>query len=54
MADGPDKLAISLQRVLRLETTRKGVGLWGVGRGHFQVLEGREGPKAVLSHTPAD
>lgn len=25
MADGPDKLAISLQRVLRLEATRKGV-----------------------------
>lgn len=24
MADGPDKLAISLQRVLRLEATRKG------------------------------
>lgn len=44
MADGPDKLAISLQRVLRLETTRKGVGLWGVGRGHFQALEVR-GPQ---------
>ena len=30
MADGPYKLAISLQRVLRLEATRKWVGVWVV------------------------
>lgn len=30
VADGPDKLAISLQQVLRLKATRKWVGVWVV------------------------
>ena len=54
MADGPDKLAISLQQVLRLEATRKCVGVWVVSEEGISGARGEREPQGCFESDPDD
>lgn len=54
MADGPDKLAISLQQVLRLAATRKWVGVGLCQKRAFPGARGKRGPQGRFESDPAD
>ena len=49
-----DKLAISLQQVLRLEATRKCVGVWVVSEEGISGARGEREPQGCFESDPAD